>query len=451
MGETHRAHDSVRGIYLLFIPSITSWITNILQRAASDSAWKEYKNSEGRPYFYNLITKKTTWEMPDALKNAAAAGHQLPAIPPPQSNAPTFVSAGSLGQPDSYRPRDRDDHYPGSHAYDRATQDRPTGYTGPSALASQAQPAYATAEQAEAAFFELLRQHNVDDKWTWDQTMLAVIKEPQYKAIKLPADRKAAFEKYVADFRAQAEQQEQDRAAQFRMEFTAMLSRRPEIKHYSQWKTIRPLIENDAIFQTGKDDGERKAVFEDYAEELWQNFCTEEERKQNLARTEFAALIRTLGFTLDGSWKEYRPVIEANERFRSEEIFRSLKEKDMLDEWIEFWAELARQDDLQDEEEERLRYRRERKNRDGFKELLQELKVNGHINPDTTQWEDIYPLIEDDPRYDALLDNTEGSDPMEFFCDLIYATDMHLKAKRSIVRAVLNVGLSRMLYILISR
>jgi len=221
-----------------------------LQRGAIDSAWKEYKNPDGRSYFYNPITKKTTWEVPDALKNAAAAGHQIPAIPPPQSNAPTFVSAGSLSTQDSYRPRDRDDHYPSSHPHDRATQDRPTGYTGPSALASQAQPTYATTEQAEAAFFELLRRHNVDDQWTWEQTMKAVIKEPQYKAIKLPADRKAAFEKYVADFRAQAEQQEQDRAAQFRIDFTAMLSRRPEIKHYSRWKTIRPLIENELYLKT---------------------------------------------------------------------------------------------------------------------------------------------------------------------------------------------------------
>lgn len=36
--------------------------------APSQSAWKEYKNAEGRPYWFHPVDKKSVWEKPDELK-----------------------------------------------------------------------------------------------------------------------------------------------------------------------------------------------------------------------------------------------------------------------------------------------------------------------------------------------------------------------------------------------
>ena len=63
--------------------------------------------------------------------------------------------------------------------------------------AAQAEPEYGSLEEAEGAFMKMLRRHNVQADWTWEQTMRAIIKDPQYRALKDPRDRKSAFEKYA--------------------------------------------------------------------------------------------------------------------------------------------------------------------------------------------------------------------------------------------------------------
>ncbi len=39
-------------------------------------AWKQYTSPDGRPYYYNRITKESKWTMPEEMKAAAASGAQ---------------------------------------------------------------------------------------------------------------------------------------------------------------------------------------------------------------------------------------------------------------------------------------------------------------------------------------------------------------------------------------
>ena len=105
---------------------------------------------------------------------------------------------------------------------------------------------------------KLLRRSNVQPDWTWEQTMRATIKDPQYRALKDPKDRKAAFEKYAVEVRLQEKEKAKDRLAKLRADFGTMLRRHPEIKHYSRWKTIRPIIQGETIFRSTDDEDERR-------------------------------------------------------------------------------------------------------------------------------------------------------------------------------------------------
>ena len=109
-------------------------------------------------------------------------------------------------------------------------------------------PEYATFEEAEAAFLKLLKRNNVSPDATWEQTLKSIIKDPQYRALKDPKDRKAAFEKYAVEVRLQDKEKAKERLEKLRTDFATMLRSHPEIKHYTRWKTARPIIKGETIF-----------------------------------------------------------------------------------------------------------------------------------------------------------------------------------------------------------
>ncbi|VDM70003.1 unnamed protein product [Strongylus vulgaris] len=47
--------------------------------SSSNVIWKEYKTPEGRAYYYNTVTKETTWTRPECLNTAAPAEAPKPA------------------------------------------------------------------------------------------------------------------------------------------------------------------------------------------------------------------------------------------------------------------------------------------------------------------------------------------------------------------------------------
>ena len=137
--------------------------------------------------------------------------------------------------------------------------DRHTGYDRtenfrPAPAGVQSEPEYATFEDAEAAFLKLLRRSGVQPEWTWEQTMRTVVKDPQYRALKDPKDRKAAFEKYAVEVRMQEKDRAKERLAKLRADFGTMLRSHPEIKHYTRWKTARAILEGETIFRSTGDD-----------------------------------------------------------------------------------------------------------------------------------------------------------------------------------------------------
>lgn len=52
-----------------------------------------------------------------------------------------------------------------------------------------------THEEAEKAFFHLLKKTGVDPDWTWDMTMRAIITDPLYKSFNSLAERKASWQR----------------------------------------------------------------------------------------------------------------------------------------------------------------------------------------------------------------------------------------------------------------
>lgn len=412
----------------------TSWskpadLMSPVERALAAQPWKEYSTPEGRKYYSHSETKQTVWEIPsqyrEALESASTpAPSQLPPKPVPQT--PTFVAGGStaLSSYSEYNPY----------------ESRPRNENGISlpSLTKEVVPDYATFTEAEAAFMKLLRRSNVQPDWSWEQTMRATIKDPQYRALKDPKDRKAAFEKFAVEVRQQEREKAKERLAKLRTDFGNMLRTHPEIKHYSRWKTIRAIIEGETVFRSTDNEDERKQLFEEYIVELKKQNIEQEATSRKTALDDLAAILRALDLEPYTRWSQAQEILQHNERMQSDERFKLLSKSDVLTAFENHIKSLERSFNDARQQQKAIKSRRERQTRDGFVDLLQSLRSKGRIKAGT-KWMSILPEIETDPRYVAMLGQS-GSTPLDLFWDMLEEEERALRGRRNDVYDVLEVS-----------
>jgi pre-mRNA-processing factor 40 len=426
-----------RVYYYNTITKATQWTKPVelmtpAERALADQPWKEYTAEGGRKYWYNTETKQSSWEMPDVYKKALAT-ENAPSIPAtPVAPQPTFVAGGFANNYEQNRERE---YIPESRqlGYGNDTN----GSRSQAFIPASNDPDYSTFEEAEAAFLKLLRRNNVQPDWTWEQTMRAIIKDPQYRSLKDPKDRKAAFEKYAVEVRLQEKDRAKERMAKLRTDFTTMLKSHPEIKHYTRWKTAKPIIEGETIYRSANDDNERRQLFEDYIIELRKANMEQEAKTRKAAMDELVDILRGLDLEPYTRWSEAQGVIQSNERFQGDEKFKTLSKSDILTAFENHVKVLERTFNEVRQEQKTLKARRERQNRDKFQKLLQELRSAGKIKAGS-KWTQIYPLIKDDERYTDMLGQS-GSSPLDLFFDMVEEEERALRTTRNDVLDVLDV------------
>ena len=302
--------------------------------------------------------------------------------------------------------------------------------------AQQNDPDYSTFEEGEAAFIKLLRRSNVQPDWTWEQTMRATIKDPQYRALKDPKDRKLAFEKYAVEVRMQEKDRAKERLAKLRTDFGTMLRSHPEIKHYTRWKTARPIIEGETIFRSTSDDTERRQLYEEYIIELKKAAIERELFTRKSAMDELVGILKALDLEPYTRWSEAHGMIESSEAFQGDDKFKTLSKSDILTAFENHIKSLERTFNDERQHEKSSKARRERQNRDRFLALLNELKTVGKIKAGT-KWMQILPEVDQDPRYEAVLGQS-GSTPLDLFWDMVEEEERALRLVRNDVYDVLE-------------
>jgi pre-mRNA-processing factor 40 len=275
---------------------------------------------------------------------------------------------------------------------------------------------FSNPEDAEAAFMKVLKQLKVQPDWEWTRAMRAGIKDPNWRAIPEPEKRHEAFKKYCEDLRAQEKNKEQERQAKMRVDFTAMLRSHPEIVHYTRWKTALPIIEDESIFRAARDDSERRQLFDEYIITLKRAHSEKESEDKKSALEELTNVLNGLELEPFTRWHTAEEKLQENKLFNSEK-FQTLGRLDVLTSFQKHIKQLQREHNDHVQLERRAKYRLERQNRDAFKLLLNELKASGRLKAGT-KWKEIHPIIEDDPRFVAML-GQNGSSPIELFWDVL--------------------------------
>jgi pre-mRNA-processing factor 40 len=315
--------------------------------------------------------------------------------------------------------------------------DRMSGFGSANAVKEEQ---YATLQEAEAVFFKLLKRFDVESDWTWEQAVKVAVKEPQWRAIQDAKDRRIAFDKYIAQARSEEKEREKDRQAKLREDFLHMLKSHHDITYYTKWSTARPMIEEEMVFKAAKHEDERVQLFNEFRAQQYKEHVDLEAANHRAAVSKLSELLPTLNISPLTRWSEAQNLITSSEQFENDKPLRNLPRLELLKAFESYQKEAERLLHDQRQEERFVKARRERQNRDRFIGLLRELRDAGRIKANT-KWSEIQPLIEDDPRYDAMLGQS-GSSPIELFWDVIEEEDRELRAKRNIVYDVLEVRIT---------
>ncbi|KAF1956243.1 hypothetical protein CC80DRAFT_414032 [Byssothecium circinans] len=413
------------------------------ERAMVGTQWAQYKSPEGRPYWAHKQSKQTTWEMPEEVQRNL---DRIKSSRPPQRPPPNAWAAGPAMGPPSFdhgrNERERDSYQPADRRDRRDRDDREGGFGGErgergeraerQSFAPANELQFATPQEAEAAFMKVLKQLKVQADWSWTQTVRVGIKDPNWRAIPDPEKREQAFKKYCDDLRAQEKHKEKDRQAKLRMDFMAMLRSHPEIKHYTKWRTARPILEEETIFRSAKDDNERRQLFDEYIALLKQANAEKEVEDKKTALDGLQSLLQDLDLEPFTRWQSAEAQLEDSMEFNSEK-YQSLHRIDVLTTFEKHIRQLQREQNDRVQAENNAKRRIERRNRDAFKQLLSELQENGMLRYGT-KWKDIHSTIQNDPRYTAML-GQPGSTPLDLFWD---AMEMEEQKFRTLRRHALN-------------
>lgn len=305
-------------------------------------------------------------------------------------------------------------------------------------MPSSDEPDYASIEEAEAVFFKLLKRSNIEADSTWEDTIRAAAKDKEWRAIKDPKDRKTAYEKYIADVRAQEKEREKERQAKLRSDFTSMLRTHPEIKYYTRWRTAQPIIEGETLYRSAKNDDERMTLFNEYRSDLYKTHLELDAANRKSALEELHEILESLNLEPYARWGETQKLIQEHERYQGDEKFESIPKIEILRTFETHVRSLERSFNERRQKEKNIKYRTGRQRRDQFINLLEGLRKSKQWKLGM-KWKDLRPIIEKDPRYVAML-GQDGSTPLDLFWDQCEKDEDYLRKKRNDVLDVLDVS-----------
>lgn len=271
-------------------------------------------------------------------------------------------------------------------------------------------------DAAESAFMALLKYHDVDENSQWEETHRKIITAELYKALDSLAEKKNAFAKYqrkIVDDRlaAKAERMEKLRPA-----LQALFASNREIKSWSTIKTANMVFARNRIWESAKED-EREPILEAYTRDMRLREEGEARALRSRNLEALSSLIRTLDITVSTRWRQAHDLIVSSEAFKADTDLEKIDTVDILDVYDGYARDLEKEHEEESRKYRISRVREARKARDGFKDLLHELREKGELTG-AAKWKDHYPSIKSDERYLNLLGKT-GSNPLELWMDAV--------------------------------
>lgn len=407
------------------------------EKMLSACPWKEFKSDAGKTYFHNSVTKESRWTKPKELEELEAKI--------------TASTSGAAGATDSPKPKDPQP----SSAIERAMQATLASIElppPPTALAPQPkepsaereaspakkEPVYVFKNKKEAieAFKCLLKEKEVPSSCSWESAMKLIINDPRYKALKQLNEKKQAFNEYKTQRAKEEKEGHRLRAKQAKEDLEHFLLHSPAMNStIKYWKADTMFGDEDAWRNVSERD--RRDLYDDVVHLVAKKEKEDAKvlRKRNIKV--FSEILDSMAsLTHSSTWSEAQQMLLDNPRFTDDPDLENMDKEDALVCFEDHIRMLETEYDDDKERDRRRLKRNQRKNRESFVVLLDELHDQNKLNS-MSLWMDLFPVVCHDNRFSSMLGQS-GSTPLDLFKFYVEDLKSRFHDEKKVVKEILK-------------
>ncbi|KAK2161677.1 hypothetical protein NP493_1565g00027 [Ridgeia piscesae] len=292
-------------------------------------------------------------------------------------------------------------------------------------------------KEAIEAFKALLRERSVPSSSSWEQAMKLIINDPRYGALRHLNEKKQAFNAYKTQRAKEEKEENRLRTKKAKEDLEEFLMTTDKMNSTIKYRKADQMFA-DADIWKNVHDRDRRDLYEDIVHQLAKKEREESKalRKRNIkVFTEILDSMPSLTHTT--TWSEAQQMLLDNTLFTEDVELQNMDKEDAL---ICFQDHIKMLEQEYDDEKERARRmvrRTQRKNREGFLVLLDELHEQGKLHS-MSLWMDLYNTLTHDMRFSSML-GQPGSTPLDLFKFYVEDLKARFHDEKRIIKELLRV------------
>uniref|UniRef100_A0A8D8Y891 Pre-mRNA-processing factor 40 homolog B n=1 Tax=Cacopsylla melanoneura TaxID=428564 RepID=A0A8D8Y891_9HEMI len=405
------------------------------EKLLSKCPWKEYVSDAGKVYFHNVDTNESQWEIPKELADLKAKISREDIPVPTQSPV-------KIPMPDQSALKKE----PSSSAMDDAIAATLAAMKPPSptkTMSSKPTPTPMIDEsilndkkRAIEEFKTLLKDKDVPSNATWELAVKMISRDPRYPLLKNLNEKKQAFNAYKTQKKKDERDEQRLKAKKAKEDLEEFLMNNEQMTSTTRYFRCQELFGHLEVW-TNVSDAERRDLYEDVVFNLAKKEKEEGKARKKRNMRELASILDSMQkLDFKTTWQEAQQMLLDCSRFVDDQSLLAMDKEDALIVFEEQIRALEKEEDEEKEREKKLRKRLERKNRDNFSALLDELHEQGKLTS-MSLWVELYPIISSDIRFSAMLGQS-GSTPLDLFKFYVEDLKSRFHEERKIIKEILK-------------
>jgi len=425
----HKAPDG-RCYFYNTATKASSWekpncLKSSVEMLLAQCPWKEFKAENGKVYYHNNDTKESVWvaprELQDIKDRIAAEQGNGPGPAPPEVKALT---------------KDQNSAMDAAMAATLAAY-KPTEQPKLPQLPASPKPiVFKDKREAMEALKDLLKDKNVPSGANWETALGLIKKDPRWETLSKLAEKKQAFNAYKIQKMKDEKEDTRVSAIKNKEDLETFLLSNPRMTSTMKYYKCEEIFQDLPLWK-GVPDSERRDIHSDVLHSLAKK---EKESAKNLRKKNMSRLADILDkmtkIDFQTTWEQAQQMLLDTPAFADDDELLAMDKEDALITFEDHIRELEKEEELEKEKEKKRVKRQQRKNRDAFNLLLDELHEQGKLTS-MSLWVELYSAISSDSRFTSCL-GQPGSTPLDLFKFYVEELKARFSDEKKIIKDILK-------------